>query len=120
MVRAGTDGGPTAQTEGIVRHPGIDRAATSASRVWMGRVTAAPGSSSGPHHHGEAETAAYVLAGRMRIYFGEGFTEHVDLAAGDFVFVPPHVPHVEANEGDEPAELLACRSPDNIVVNLPP
>jgi len=118
VVRAGTEGGPTAQTEGMVRPAGVDRTATSASKVWMGRVTAAPGSSSGPHHHGEAETAAYVLAGRMRIYYGEGFAEHVDLEAGDFVFVPPGVPHVEANEGDEPAELLACRSPDNIVVNL--
>jgi uncharacterized RmlC-like cupin family protein len=73
-----------------------------------------------PHHHGEAETGAYVLSGRARIYFGKDFAEHVDLAEGDFMYVPPFVPHLEANMSTtEELWWLACRSPDNIVVNLP-
>ena len=50
-----------------------------------------------PHHHGEAETGGYVLSGRARIYFGEKFADYVDMAEGDWVFVPPFMPHVECN-----------------------
>ena len=72
-----------------------------------------------PHHHGEAETGAYLLSGRARIYFGEGYQEFVDLSAGDFMFVPPFLPHLEANMSTtEELWWIACRSPENIVVNL--
>jgi uncharacterized RmlC-like cupin family protein len=73
-----------------------------------------------PHHHGEAETGAYLLSGRARIYFGEGFQEYLEIAAGDFMFVPPYLPHLEANMSTtEELWWLVCRSPENIVVNLP-
>ena len=71
-----------------------------------------------PHHHGEAETAAYVLSGHIRVFFGEGFREFVEAGPGDFIFVPAHFPHIEGNVADEPAEAVLSRSPDNIVVNL--
>jgi len=61
-----------------------------------------------------------VLFGRARIYFGKDFKEYVDLADGDFMYVPPFVPHLEANMSTvEELWWLACRSLDNIVVNLP-
>ena len=69
-----------------------------------------------PHHHGEAETAVYVLKGR--VYFGEDFEESVEAGPGDFVVVPVHLPHKEGNPYDEPAEAIVSRGPDNIVVNL--
>jgi len=67
-----------------------------------------------------AETGAYVLSGRARIYFGQDLGEYLDLETGDFMFVPPFLPHLEANMSTtEQLWWLACRTPDNIVVNLP-
>ncbi len=119
VIRAGEDSDQTAQTAGIGRRAGIDSDSTGSKRLWMARVSAPPGMRSAPHHHGEAETGGYVLSGRCRFYFGEGFKEYVDAGPGDLVFVPAHTPHIEENlSQDEPAEFIAVRSPRNIVVNL--
>ena len=107
----------TPQTRGMERRPGID-GNTGAKRIWMGHVTCVPNELGPPHHHGEAETAAYVLSGRVRVYFGEDYKEYVDAGPGDYIFVPAHLPHIEGNVTDEPAEAVLTRSPDNIVVNL--
>ena len=110
--------GTTAQTRGMVRRPGVNLTSTGAQKIWLGLVTCAPNEKGPPHHHGEAETAAYVLSGHMRVWFGEGFRQFVDAGPGDFVFVPPNFPHIEGNITNEPAEAVLSRSPDNIVVNL--
>ena len=108
----------TAQTRAMVRRPGIAGDTAGAQKIWMGHVTGVPNEAGPPHHHGEAETAAYILTGRMRVYFGESFAEYIEAGPGDFVFVPAQVPHIEANPYDEPVEAIVSRSPDNIVVNL--
>ncbi len=108
----------TTQTRGMERRPGITADTAGASKIWLGLVTATPNETGQPHHHGEAETAAYVLSGRVRVYFGEGFKEFVEAGPGDFLFVPAHVHHIEANPFDEPHTAVLARSPDNIVVNL--
>jgi len=62
-----------------------------------------------------------VLQGRGRIYYGEGYSEWVDMEEGDFVFVPPFMPHVEVNlSTTNHLVWLTTRTPENIVVNLPP
>jgi len=59
-----------------------------------------------------------LLSGRARIYFGKDYQEFVDMAAGDFMFVPPFPPHLEANMSTtEELRRLACRRPENLVVN---
>lgn len=108
----------TAQTRGMERRPGIDSKTTGAKKIWLGHVTCAPNTMGPPHHHGEAETAAYVLSGHIRVCFGKDFKEHVDAGPGDFIFVPAHLPHIEGNITDKPAEAVLSRGPDNIVVNL--
>ena len=108
----------TAQTRGMERRAGIDGNTAGAKRIWMGYVTCLPNQMGPPHHHGEAETAAYIVSGQMRVYFGEGFKEYVDASPGDYLYVPAHTPHIEGNVTDEPAELILTRTPDNIVVNL--
>jgi len=111
----------TAQTPAMHRRAAIHEESTGASRIWMGWVTNAPGMDSGPHHHGEAETAAYVVSGRVGVRFGEGFKEYVEAGPGDFLFVPAWVPHIESNpDQSEPSEVILSRAPDNIVVNLEP
>jgi uncharacterized RmlC-like cupin family protein len=110
--------GNTAQTPGMVRRPGIASATSGATKIWMGQVTGAPNDQGPPHHHAEAETAAYVLSGHVRVYYGEGFKKYVEAGPGDFLFVPSYMPHIEANPYDEPFEVVLCRTPDNIVINL--
>ena len=108
----------TAQTPGMERKPGIDSNTVGASKIWLGHVTCAPNTMGPPHHHGEAETAAYVVTGRIRVYFGEDLKEFVEAGPGDFIFVPANTPHIEGNPYDEPAEAILSRGPDNIVVNI--
>lgn len=109
----------TSQTSGALRKAGVSNNNTDARRIWLGKVHTPAGYASGAHHHGEAETAGYVLKGRAYILLGEGYHERVDLEEGDFVFVPPHVPHIEGNASDsEELIWMTARTPDNIVVNL--
>ena len=110
--------GTTAQTPGMERRPGITSDTAGASRIWLSLVTAAANEVGPAHHHGEAETAAYILRGRVRVYLGEEFREYAKTGPWDFLFVPAHLPHIEANSFDEPQTAVLARSPDNIGVNL--
>ena len=118
VVHGTQDPNTTTQTRGMTRKPGIDSNTSGASKIFLGLVTCDPNTMGPPHHHGEAETAAYVLKGQIRVYFGEDFKEYIDAGPGDFIFVPAHMPHIEGNVTDEPAEAVLSRGPDNIVVNL--
>ena len=110
----------TAQSGGLALMTGVGPQVSGSTRLWFGKAVNAPGFRSLPHHHGEAETGAYVLSGRARIFFGKDYQEYVDLAEGDFMFVPPLLPHLEVNMSTtDELWWLACRSPENIVVNLP-
>lgn len=119
VTRAGSEDLGTGQSGGAVRISGVSPQHTPATRIWFGKVSNDPGFRSLPHHHGEAETGGYVLSGTGRIWFGENYAQWVELTEGDFVFVPPYMPHVEGNMSIT-ADLvwLTCRTPDNIVVNL--
>lgn len=112
--------GSTGQSGGAHRVSGVSPQHTPATKIWFGKVSNEPGFRSLPHHHGEAETGGFVHKGRGRIYFGENYSEYVDMFEGDFVFVPPFMPHVEVNMSTtEELIWLTTRTPDNIVVNLP-
>jgi uncharacterized RmlC-like cupin family protein len=117
VVRSHELSGETAQTAGMQRDVAIGPA-VGAQRVWLGRMVAEPHTRSAKHHHGEAETASWIISGTVRVYFGEDYEEYVEMGPGDFLYVPAHIPHIEANPGDEQAIAIVCRSPDNIVVPL--
>jgi uncharacterized RmlC-like cupin family protein len=120
VTRAGSESVNTADSGGAVRVSGVSIQHTPARRLWYGKVRNEPGYRSVSHHHGEAETGGYVLSGRARIYFGEKFEDYIDMAEGDWVFVPPFMPHVECNlSRSNPLVWLTTRTPENIVVNLP-
>jgi uncharacterized RmlC-like cupin family protein len=119
VTRGGEEPGDTSQSEGASRVSGVSREHTPATRIWFGQVRNLAGYRSVPHHHGEAETGGFVLSGRARIYFGERFADYLDMAEGDWVFVPPYLPHVECNlDRNNPLTWMTARTPDNIVVNL--
>jgi uncharacterized RmlC-like cupin family protein len=113
--------GDTNQTTGMTRLEAISGKTVGSSKVWMGQTHVAPSTNSGDHHHGEAETAIFVQSGHPVFVFADGDTE-VRLATGpgDYIFVPPYVPHREENPGDEEAVVIIARSSqEGVVVNLP-
>jgi uncharacterized RmlC-like cupin family protein len=112
--------GATGQTYGMTRYEAISGRSVGAQRLWMGRSVAPPGLVTTAHHHGDSESALYVARGRPTFLFGPELRQRVDVAAGDFLFIPPHAVHVEANLGDEDVEFVVVRSTQEaIVVNLP-
>ncbi len=110
--------GNTAQTAGMTRLSAISGASVGSHAIWMGQTTVAPRAASGAHHHGHSETAIYVVSGHPEFIYREAGRE-VRLAAGpgDFVFVPPFVPHVESNaHSDEPAVVVIARTTQEAIV----
>src|SRR5260370_4855827 len=110
----------TPQTAGMTRAEAISHARVGAQKLWAGTVVVHPDAKTGPHHHGELETVIYIVRGRARFRWGDRL-EFVDEAVpGDFIYVPPFVPHQELNaRRDQPVEAVIVRSgQETIVVNL--
>ena len=120
-IRAGELSGDTGQTSGMGRWEAISGKSAGAEKLWMGQTHVAAGAKSGDHHHGEAETAIYVVSGTPAFVFAEGDREiRLETNPGDYIFVPPWVPHREENPGrDEAVVVIARSSQQAIVVNLP-
>ncbi|OBK02826.1 cupin domain-containing protein [Mycobacterium sp. 1245852.3] len=112
----------TAQTDGMRRFAALSGASVGSEKLWMGETLAAPGSVSANHHHGDSETMIYIRSGHPEFVFFDGAREvRVRTGPGDYVFVPPHLPHREENpDPSTPAEMVIARSSQEaIVVNLP-
>ena len=104
----------------MTRREAISGKSAGSEKVWMGQTHVAPGTRSGDHHHGEAETAIYVLSGTPAFVFVQDNHEvRLQTEPGDYIFVPPFVPHREENPGQEEAVVILARSSqEGIVVNL--
>jgi uncharacterized RmlC-like cupin family protein len=120
IVRANELDPNTPQTPGMTRAAAITNARTGANKLWAGTVVVQPNAKTGPHHHGELETVLYVVKGRARMRWGDRLEYSDEAGPGDFIYVPPYVPHQEMNaRSDEPCEAVVVRSgQDPIVVNL--
>lgn len=121
-VRAGDVSPDTAQTSGMRRYAAIAGRTVGSERIWMGQTHVDAGHVSANHHHGDSETAIYVVRGHPRFVFFDGEGEVViETSPGDYIFVPPFVPHREENpRPDEEAVVVIARSTQEaIVVNLP-
>jgi uncharacterized RmlC-like cupin family protein len=110
----------TAQTPGMDRAVAINFARVGAQKIWAGTVKIHPNAKTGAHHHGHLESVIYVLKGQARMRWGEALEYVAEAGPGDFIFVPPYVPHQEINAStDETLECVLMRSDNEaIVVNL--
>ncbi len=110
----------TAQTPGMNRAAAINLARVGAQKIWAGTVNIHPNAKTGAHHHGALESVIYVVRGRARMRWGEKLEYVAEAEAGDFIFVPPYVPHQEINAStDETLECVLVRSDNEaVVVNL--
>jgi uncharacterized RmlC-like cupin family protein len=112
----------TAQTPGMRRLEAISGRLSGSRRIWMGKNHVAPRMRSADHHHGEAETGIYVVSGHpVFVFLEDGVERRIETGPGDYVYVPPYVPHREENpSADEEAVVVLARSTqEGIVVNLP-
>ena len=112
--------GNTPQTPGMNRAAAINFARVGAQKIWAGTVRIDAGAKTGAHHHGALESVIYVLKGRARMRWGEALEFVAEAGPGDFIYVPPFVPHQEINaSSDEPLECVLVRSDSEaVVVNL--
>lgn len=110
----------TAQTPGMNRAAAINFARVGAQKIWAGTVHIHANAKTGAHHHGPLESVIYVIKGKARMRWGEKLEYVAEAEAGDFIFVPPYVPHQEINaSSDETLECVLVRSDNEaVVVNL--
>ena len=110
----------TAQTPGMFRQAAINAARVGAQKIWAGTVAIAPNAKTGVHHHGELESVIYVVRGHARMRWGDRLEFVADAYPGDFIFVPPFVPHQEINaDPTQPLDCVLVRSDNEaVVVNI--
>ena len=110
----------TTQTPGMDRAAAINFARVGAQKIWAGTVTIHANARTGAHHHGALESVIYVVRGRARMRWGDRLEYVAEAGPGDFIFVPPFVPHQEINASpDQTLECVVVRSDNEaVVVNL--
>ncbi len=110
----------TAQTPGMNRAAAINYARVGAQKIWAGTVSIFANAKTGAHHHGALESVIYVVRGRARMRWGDRLEYVAEAGPGDFIYVPPYVPHQEINaSSDETLECVLVRSDNEaVVVNL--
>lgn len=120
VVPAGQLDANTPQTPGMNRAAAIDFARVGARKLWAGTVHIHADARTGAHHHGPLESVIYVVRGRARMRWGERLEFTAEAGPGDFIYVPPFVPHQEINaSAGEALECVLVRSDsDAVVVNL--
>ena len=111
----------TAQTKGMRRYEAISGKRNGSRKLWMGKNRVGPNMVSQDHHHGEAETGIYIVSGHpVFVFLEDGEERRIETGPGDYIYVPPFVPHREENPSpDEEAVVVLARSTqEGIVVNL--
>jgi uncharacterized RmlC-like cupin family protein len=110
----------TPQTPGMERAAAINFARAGAQKLWAGTVKIHANAKTGAHHHGALESVIFVISGKARMRWGEHLEYTAEAGPGDFIFVPPYVPHQEINASpDEPLQCVLVRSDNEaVVVNL--
>ena len=110
----------TAQTPGMDRKAAINFARVGAQKLWAGTVHIHANAKTGAHHHGPLESVIYIVKGRARMRWGERLEFTAEAGPGDFIYVPPYVPHQEINaSATETLECVLCRSDgEAVAVNL--
>jgi uncharacterized RmlC-like cupin family protein len=112
--------GNVPSTPGMDRKAAINFARVGAQKLWAGTVHIHPNAKTGAHHHGPLESVIYVVKGRARMRWGNALEFTAEAGPGDFIYVPPYVPHQEINaSADEVLECVLCRSDGQAVaVNM--
>jgi uncharacterized RmlC-like cupin family protein len=120
IIRSGELDASTAQTLGMQRRAAVTTERTGAAKLWAGTVTIDANAKTGAHHHGDLESVIYVVSGIARLRWGERLEYAAEAGQGDFIYVPPYVPHQEINASEDLQLhcVLARSGQTGLVVNL--
>ena len=110
----------TPQTPGMLRLAAVSHRLVGSETLWAGVMLVDPSTASSVHHHGPLETVVYMVSGQSKVRWGSRLEHEVDLEPGDFLFIPPFVPHQEINPSpDQHTDWVVVRSGrEAVVVNL--
>lgn len=90
---------------------GISGQTVNATGLSMHLVVIPPGARSEPHLHIGYETGIYVLEGTVCTRWGPALEHEVISRAGEFLFIPPGIPHEAINlSATEPARAVVARN----------
>ncbi|MFC0409559.1 cupin domain-containing protein [Roseomonas elaeocarpi] len=120
VVRAGARSCDTPETLGMNREVALSGGRTGSTKLWAGTNLLKPGHPTGPHHHGALESVIYVVHGHAIMRWGDRLEFITEARAGDFLQVPPFMPHQELNGSDtEDLHCVLVRSgTEEVIVNL--
>ena len=98
---------------------GISNTTVGAKGLSMNLVVIPPGGTAEPHSHRDYETAIYILKGRVETRYGAGLKQSIINEVGDFIFIPPNVPHQPTNLSlTETAQAIVARNDPNDQENV--
>ncbi|HBF06947.1 MAG TPA: cupin [Gammaproteobacteria bacterium] len=93
---------------------GVSQESAGTQHLSMNMVVIPAGGKAQAHRHKGFETAIYMLEGRVQTYYGENLEKSVIHQKGDFIFIPPNVPHQPVNLSEtENALAIVCRNDPN-------
>jgi len=101
----------TAQTLGMQRRAAVTTERTGATKLWAGTVTIDPKAKTGAHHHGDLESVIYVVNGIARLRWGDRLEFVAEAGQGDFIYVPPYVPHRNLHQTPRSRRPIRRRCP---------
>jgi uncharacterized RmlC-like cupin family protein len=110
IVRGGK---PFTGRQGLDYFEGISAESAGSTGICMHLLEMPPGAAARPHLHERHETAILVLEGRARMRYGDGLADELEVQAGDFLYIPPGMPHQPFNAGDAPARAVIARTDPN-------
>ena len=106
----------------MTRLAGVSKALAGTEGIHLAIATIPPGCASSPHYHVNCESAIYVVSGNGRFLTGKNLETTLDIAKGDFIYVPPDSVHQPVNDSaSETMELIVARNaPVEVVVEFDP
>jgi uncharacterized RmlC-like cupin family protein len=99
--------------QGLEYFAGVSAESAGSTGLCLHRLEIPPGTMAEPHLHQEHESAVYVVSGNAVMWHGENLEHRMDVAPGDFVYIPAGVPHLPGNLSDEPVVAVIARTDPN-------
>jgi uncharacterized RmlC-like cupin family protein len=122
VIRAG---GSYDGKQGMSLATGVSRQSAGAQGLCLHLVTIPPGTRGVPHVHDGHESAIYTVCGETEVWHGEGLMQRTVVRAGDFMYVPPGIPHLPVNRSDVLTVAVVARTDPReqesvVTLSLPP
>jgi uncharacterized RmlC-like cupin family protein len=107
VVRSGD---PYEGRQGLTYLTGLGGETVGSKAICMKVVVLPDGARAKTHLHRGIETAVYLVEGQAEMFFGNRLEQHVEVAADDYVYIPPDVPHLVVNRSGSQARALVAHT----------